>query len=193
MARSIIDSVNQKNPVQVLLSGGIDSATLLFDFVASGRETSAVFFDYGQAAARKEEQAATTLAEITGVRLSVTRLPQLSPRKGGEFPGRNALFVILAASTHHGGGHHLALGIHAGTPYSDCSPPFVAAMQNILDLYYEGRTRLVAPFLHWTKNEVLQHAIEVRVPLEMTFSCERPDPDPCGTCLSCRDRLALRC
>ena len=186
-------SLTEHIPVKVLLSGGIDSTTMLFQFVRSGRRTSALFIDYRQLAVYRERRAATAVADTLSVHLEVLELPEIEPLPSGEILGRNALFVLLASAAAHARGSHIALGIHAGTPYSDCSPSFVTAMQHVLDLYHGGRVRLVAPFLNWTKKEVVERAVELRVPLEMTFSCERPSPEPCGLCLSCRDRVGIPC
>jgi 7-cyano-7-deazaguanine synthase len=81
----------------------------------------------------------------------------------------------------------LFVGIHAATDYRDCSPRFVALMQQSLDFHSDGVLRLVAPFLNWSKAEVHEYALGADVPVDLTHSCEAA-VIPCGSCASCRDR-----
>ena len=84
----------------------------------------------------------------------------------------------------------IAIGIHAGTDYSDCTADFIASMQRVADTYYDGRVQIVAPFLRWTKRDIWQYAQD-RIPLSHTYSCERGLAQPCGGCLSCLDLESL--
>lgn len=174
----------------VLLSGGIDSACLLAECHARGDSTSALFVDYGQAPADKERTCSTAIASYFGAPwtpLDVRGLNVLS----GEIPGRNALLAHIAL-TYLGaqGSSCVYLGIHAGTLYRDCTPEFVAETQRSLDFQSDGRVRLVAPFVTWPKQLVIERGRELGAPLELTHSCEC-SATPCGACASCIDRKAL--
>jgi 7-cyano-7-deazaguanine synthase len=81
----------------------------------------------------------------------------------------------------------IALGIHDGSGYRDCTPAFVELMQRVLDFHSDGQCQLLAPFLTWSKHDVAALAVKLRVPVALTHSCETADV-PCGTCRSCRDR-----
>jgi 7-cyano-7-deazaguanine synthase len=109
----------------------------------------------------------------------------------GEIPGRNALLVHLALATAGRDPAVLMLGIHAGTPYRDCTPAFVDAMQASLDFHRDGTLQLAAPFVTWSKSEVYAYARDAAVPLALTYSCEAGTVPPCGACRSCRDRELL--
>jgi 7-cyano-7-deazaguanine synthase len=85
----------------------------------------------------------------------------------------------------------IAIGIHAGTAYPDCSPLFVDRMQAVYDLYTSGRVKIVAPFLEWSKGEILAYACSSGVPLGLTYSCEAGSEPPCECCRSCLDRKLL--
>jgi len=56
---------------------------------------------------------------------------------------------------------------------------------------YEGsgkQLRIEAPFVSWTKAEVVKKGIELKVPYELTWSCYEGGEKPCGTCGTCIDR-----
>jgi 7-cyano-7-deazaguanine synthase len=82
----------------------------------------------------------------------------------------------------------VAIGIHSGTEYRDCSDYFLRQVQSSFDVYTEGRIFISAPFLHWTKKEICEYCRTMKVPFELTYSCEAGHDQPCGQCLSCIDR-----
>ena len=180
------------NPeVLVLLSGGVDSAACLDFFIDMGRNPCAMFIDYMQPARDKEWDAATLVAAHYRVELFHARWVGAVPKTSGEILGRNAFLVASAMMERPCSATGIAIGIHAGTHYSDCSPAFVQAMQQVIDTYSEGSVKLVAPFLTWTKSDIWAYANSHNVPVHLTYSCERGGNKPCGECLSCQDRTAL--
>jgi 7-cyano-7-deazaguanine synthase len=72
----------------------------------------------------------------------------------------------------------IALGIHSGTPYVDCSPNFTFVMGRVFNLYEEGRVRIDAPFLDWTKSDIWTYAKANGVPLHLTCSSNPDDLPP---------------
>lgn len=175
----------------VLLSGGVDSACLLALCAEQEQnDVEALFVDYGQSAVQPEQNAAIALADAFGAALRHAQV-DIGPVAQGEIPGRNALLVHVALAMASPAPATIMLGIHAGTPYVDCSPAFVEAMQTSLDVHRGGMLQLAAPFVTWSKAEVYAYARSMPVPLELTYSCEVGKMPPCGTCLSCRDRELL--
>jgi 7-cyano-7-deazaguanine synthase len=87
----------------------------------------------------------------------------------------------------------LALGIHSGTRYYDCSAAFAKAMTVLVAEHTDGALSLLAPFLEWNKREVYDYFIRAKLPIELTYSCETGTDEPCSVCNSCRDRKALGC
>jgi 7-cyano-7-deazaguanine synthase len=174
----------------VLLSGGLDSACLLADCAVRGADPTALFVNYGQPVAVVERRASKALAEHFDARWDEIMIGGITP-SAGEILGRNALLAHLAL-TWLGSGTPavIQLGIHAGTSYRDCTPEFVAETQRSLDFQSGGEVRLLAPFVTWPKELILTRTLELGVPIEMTFSCERAS-SPCGECLSCIDRQEL--
>jgi 7-cyano-7-deazaguanine synthase len=178
----------------VLLSGGLDSATLLAHLLKSSRRVRPVFVGYGQAAINQERRAARDIAAHYGRKLVYLdfSIPGRS-LPAGEIPGRNALLVFAATMLIRDRRALVAIGIHSGTSYSGCTPAFIEHCQSLLGLSTEGRFRVVAPFIEWTKLQIYQYAKNLEVPTENTYSCERGLASPCGRCLSCHDRRLLEC
>lgn len=173
--------------VLVLLSGGVDSSACVAFYLDKRFDVACLFVDYGHPAAVVEQQAAVAITEHYGVHLQISRINGLPARKSGFVPARNALLVFTALACAEPERGLVALGIHSGTPYPDCTPRFVDACQALADVYAEGRVRIAAPFVTWTKGDIFTYAKKVGVPLDSTYSCEAGGATPCGTCLSCQD------
>jgi 7-cyano-7-deazaguanine synthase len=172
----------------VLLSGGIDSAVVLALLASSGREVSAIWIDYGQPAAAAEREASKVIASSYGVAWSELAVAGLVPPVAGEFPGRNDVLVAVGVAA--APGRSLAIGVHAGTDYADCSPPWVSGWQAMLTVEHHGAVCLLAPLADLTKAQVYALARQLGVPTGLTHSCEAAAV-PCGSCSSCADRRML--
>ena len=176
----------------VLLSGGIDSAACVDFYQRQMYEMDALCVDYGQPAAAFEMKAASAVSRYFGIPLRVLKVDGAQPKTGGEITARNAFLLFAAIMELQSTPAIVALGIHSGTRYFDCSPSFVEKAQAIIDGQCNGMIRVVAPFIEWTKKEIWAYCVEHGVPLTLTYSCERGSEVPCGTCASCRDLEALR-
>lgn len=175
----------------LLLSGGIDSAACLAFCLKKGLQVHCLHISFGQPASRQERMAAERVAGHFGVPLTHLRWFGTSEYDVGEITGRNA-FLLLAALTEIGADAGiLAIGIHDGTPYYDCSSAFLSSMQVVFDGYCDGRVRLSAPFVDWSKSQVLAFCRAQEVPVHLTYSCERGTAHHCGDCMSCRDRRIM--
>ena len=173
----------------VLSSGGVDSSTLLWLCSEQGIVPHALFVDYGQAAAQSEGSAVEKLC--SSLRAPWRHVRYRGSKFGaGEIRGRNAYLLHTALIEFPTQSGVVALGIHAGTGYDDCSPEFIDAMQRSYQIHTGGAITIAAPFLHWTKHQVYSLAIHLNVPLAQTYSCESAN-SPCNQCRSCVDRLSL--
>ena len=175
----------------VLLSGGIDSAALLGFYQRQQFIARAVFVDFGQPAAKQESYAAKAISKQFGVRLSIIKVNSEVAFSLGEIPGRNAFLIFAAVLASREEPRIIALGIHEGSSYYDCSERFLGSIQTLIDGYAAGRIRIAAPFLKWAKPTIWEFCKKVGVPVDSTYSCERGGVRPCGRCLSCKDREAL--
>lgn len=174
----------------VLLSGGVDS-TCLLALCAEQQigDFEALFIDYGQPVAHSESIAAAAVAHAFGARFRRASLA-IGPIGPGEIPARNALLLHVALATASPGPATVMIGIHAGTPYLDCTPAFLDAMRVSFDVHRAGTLQLVAPFLTWSKTDLYAYARAMSIPFELTHSCEVA-AEPCGVCPSCLDRELL--
>jgi 7-cyano-7-deazaguanine synthase len=178
----------------VLLSGGIDSASCVYLLKQEGFQLAAVFVDFGQASARMERRAAEMICARFNLPLRIISASGGDSLGAGELRGRNAFLVtsaLLLGRCYEG---LLALGIHAGTPYYDCSPAFLDRIDLLAKECTNGKVSVIAPFLHWSKDDVYSFFLQSQIPLAQTFSCENATSGgPCGICRSCSDRARLEC
>ena len=175
----------------LLLSGGIDSTACLAFYLKKKFHVECFHISFGQPAAKHERAAAERVARHFDVPLTILRWSGSVDFMAGEIVGRNA-FLLLGALIEIGENSGiLATGIHAGTHYFDCSQAFISSLQIVFDGYCDGRVQLAAPFIEWSKQQVFAFCKSERVPIDLTYSCEKGMGQPCGQCLSCRDRRAL--
>ena len=78
----------------------------------------------------------------------------------------------------------------AGNAYPDCSDAFNEAMNRAIYLGSGEQLRIEAPFVKWTKADVVKKGLELGVPYALTWSCYEGGEKPCGVCGTCRDRAA---
>lgn len=177
--------------VLVLLSGGLDSAACLNFYIDLSRPTCGLFIDYQQPAANREGCAAKAIADYYDVFLYTAKWSGQSKKQSGIVAARNAFLLTAALMERPEQVTTIALGIHAGTQYADCSPEFVSRMQATFDIYSGGVVHIATPFEDWTKADIWAYALSRNVPVDLTYSCEAGPNHPCGKCLSCLDRMGL--
>jgi 7-cyano-7-deazaguanine synthase len=179
------------NPeVLILLSGGLDSTACVDFFVRMERPSCALFVDYGQAAAAQELKAACAVADYYSVPVTCLRVEGGTPKTSGLITGRNSLLVTVAFMEKPDSVSVIVLGIHAGSSYADCTQDFLDRMQALLNVH-EDKVHVSAPFLEWSKAEVIEYCLMRDAPVNLTYSCEKGSSPPCGNCLSCEDRKLL--
>lgn len=108
-------------------------------------------------------------------------------------PFRNGLFLSSAASVALGTGCSvLYYGAHhddwAGSAYPDCSSSFVDAMDKAIQEGSGGQLRVAAPFITWSKVQIVAKGLSLAVPYALTWSCYEGGETPCGLCATCVDR-----
>ena len=190
----------------VLLSGGLDSTTVLAIAKDQGYETYAVSFDYGQRH-KIELEAARKIAESLGVQeyrvvkidsslfagsaLTGARdVPKNQAKIGAAIPAtyvpvRNTIFLAHAlAWAETIPAAHIFIGANAidYSGYPDCRPEFIALFEMLANsgtkAGAEGlRFQIHAPLIKMTKAQIVQKAVELKVDLSLTRSCYNPLPD----------------
>ncbi len=203
----------------ILLSGGLDSATVVAMAREQGYSCYSMSFDYGQRH-RSELQAAERVArqlgvvehKVIGINLdgiggsaltdASIDVPQ-SPTTGipvTYVPARNTVFLSLALGWAEVlGAQDIFIGVNAVdySGYPDCRPEFVNAFEHMANLAtkmgVEGqRMRIQAPLQMLSKAEIVQAGSRLGVDYGLTVSCYLADADgrACGKCDSCRLRAA---
>jgi 7-cyano-7-deazaguanine synthase len=201
----------------VLVSGGLDSATVLALAKASGRECYALSFDYGQRHRAELDAAARVAAKLGAVEHRVvsiglggfggSALTDTSiavPESGSSgipvtyVPARNTVFLALALGWAEVlGAREIHIGVNAidYSGYPDCRPEFIAAFEHVANLAtkagVEGEAfKIVAPLIQLTKAGIIQTGLAHGVDFAWTVSCYQADAEgrACGVCDSCRLR-----
>lgn len=174
----------------VLLSGGLDSATLLamMQDIRGARDCLAIGFDYGQRH-RIELERARQIAERFGTAFEVVTLPPMPRIDDVVFAGRNLVFAAHAIAIAQARGYPcVAIGCNANDwkRFPDCRPEFWIPLQRSAEFY---SITLQTPFIHRGKRDIAEAARRLGVPIELTWSCYDPKGDqPCGECLACKTR-----
>ncbi len=177
--------------VMTLISGGLDSCACINFYVKFGRPPLGLFIDYGQLAAANEHKSAIAIASFYSIPLVCLKWRGWLPKTEGFIQARNLFLISAALMERPYSISVIALGLHAGTCYSDSSENFLTRMQIVADTYEQGRVTLAAPFLDWSKADIHAYCLQEKVPVHLTYSCERGGLQPCGECLSCTDRRML--
>jgi 7-cyano-7-deazaguanine synthase len=185
------DKINPCGRGLILLSGGMDSTACLVFYRNLLKSVAALFIDYGQSAANNERESAITICEYYKTPLRIINVSGLGPWATGYINGRNAFLLHSALMASHFTKGIIAIGVHSSTSYRDCSEYFIQQMQSSFDIYTEGRVRISAPFINWTKAEIVEYCRMNEVPLRFTYSCELGGAEPCHQCASCIDMEVL--
>jgi len=203
----------------VLLSGGLDSATVVAMAKAQGYSCYTMSFDYGQrhrtelqAAERVASQLGVVEHKVIGLNLSgiggsaltdsTIDVPE-TPEEGipvTYVPARNTVFLSLALGWAEViGARDLFIGVNAVdySGYPDCRPEFIEAFERMANLAtkagVEGQGFSVqAPLQNLSKAQIIQEGIRLGVDYAITVSCYQADDEgrACGKCDSCRLRKA---
>lgn len=201
----------------VLLSGGLDSATVLAYARSQGYECYCLSLDYHQRHIA-ELNAAKKVAEVMGAAAHKTAQLDLSlfggsaltddaiavPESASEgipvtyVPARNTIMLSLAlAWAEVLGAQDIFIGVNAldYSGYPDCRGEYVKAFQNMANLAtksaVEGKAITIhAPLIDMTKAQIVQLGTKLGVDYAMTVSCYQANSEgeACGLCDSCRLR-----
>jgi 7-cyano-7-deazaguanine synthase len=206
----------------ILLSGGLDSSTVLYLAKSEGYDCYALSFDYQQRH-RRELEAARTIAIAAGVAahqvvsfdlglwggsaLTDSQIAVPQHRDIAEMsesipityvPARNTIFLSFALAYAEAiEASRVYIGVNAldYSGYPDCRPDYIDAMRSVFKLgTKQGREgepiEIITPLIDLKKTEIIQLGDGLGVPWKQTWSCYSGESVPCGTCDSCRLRLA---
>ncbi len=195
----------------IVLSGGMDSVTLLHDF--RPRIALAVTFDYGSNHNAREIECARRQCAALGIQHLVIPLAFIGQyfessllsgadaipeghyaadnMKSTVVPFRNGIMLAVAAGLAESRGlKHVLLANHGGdhTIYPDCRPEFVSSMSDAIAAgTFDGIT-LLAPYTDITKSDIAAIGKRIGVNYADTYSCYKGGEHHCGRCGTCVER-----
>jgi 7-cyano-7-deazaguanine synthase len=180
----------------ILLSGGLDSSTVLYQAASEGYECYAISFDYQQRHRRELEAALTDEAIEIPEHRSLDQMSQNIPIT--YVPARNTIFLSFGLSYAEAtGAQRVYVGVNAldYSGYPDCRPDYIQAMQRVFNLGTkqgrEGKEIAIAtPLINLKKTAIIELGNRLGVPWKETWSCYTGGDMACGVCDSCQLRLA---
>lgn len=210
------ESQLRQGPGVVLLGGGLDSSSLLVWLRRAGVPLDALWVHYGQKAWRGEQAACEWVCRRYGVPLHTVTIELAgvasSAILGGaavntandpslnKLEARNVVLVSLGAMLAANLGRQVVyVGYHVeppDAPFPDATDAARAAMSAVMEVACRPPVRVVAPFSHLTREEILRAGLWVEPELAArTFTCyEGEGLEECGTCAHClRKKEMLRC
>lgn len=207
----------QSKRAVILVSGGLDSTTVLAMARTQGYDCYALSFDYGQRH-RAELFAAQKVSAVLGdvehkvVHLNLDSIGGSAltdesidvPEEKTEgipvtyVPARNTIFLSIALGWAEVlGAHDIFIGVNAVdySGYPDCRPEYIASFEAMASLAtragVEGQTISInTPLMHLGKGEIISAGVALGVDYSLTVSCYQATDEglACGRCDSCRLR-----
>ncbi len=217
---SQVDNANSGKNAVVLVSGGLDSATVLAIAKDQGFRCYALSFDYGQrhrseldAAQRvtarvgvvEHKTVSLDLAGIGGSALTDMSIPIPNEPVSGipvtYVPARNTIFLAYALGWAEVlGAADVFIGVNAVdySGYPDCRPEYIAAFEKLAYLATKAGVegdisfKIHTPLIKSSKADIILQGMAIGVDYSLTVSCYAADAKgrACGKCDSCRLRKA---
>jgi len=201
----------------IIVSGGVDSTTLLYKAINDGYKVYALTINYGQRHVKEIDYAREICANfnivhkivdlsalheilsgsaLTDAAVRVPEAPETSEHyetlKSTIVPNRNAIFLSIAIGYAVSlEADHVFFGAHFSDRgvYPDCRKEFVEAFQHSERLATDrGGLVVEAPFVDKDKYEIVRLGAELGVPFGKTWTCYNGQELHCGACSSCRER-----
>ena len=198
----------------LIYSGGMDSFTLLHDMLDHGIKVHAISVDYNQRHS-KELDCATKVCKAMMVPHHIVNLKDLGTLLCGNaltdpgvamphghyedenmkltvVPNRNMIILSIALGYAASiGCQEVYYGAHSGDHaiYPDCRPEFIEAMKAPAALCHYEPIRILAPYEHMTKANIVMVGKSLDLDYSNTWTCYEGREKACGKCGSCQERL----
>ena len=205
------------NDAVAVVSGGMDSVTMLYWLMSIGRHPHVISFDYGQKHVQELDMACYH-ADMYNLDHTVVPMKHLGDflnsaltsddqevpeghyaadnMKATVVPNRNMIMMSIAAGLAVSeGAVLLGVGVHAGdhAVYPDCRPEFIVHMETTLKVANEGFIHpnfgIAAPFVSLSKADIVRIGADLRVDFSHTWSCYKGGAKHCGKCGTCVERI----
>ncbi|MEN6511384.1 MAG: 7-cyano-7-deazaguanine synthase [Chloroherpetonaceae bacterium] len=191
----------------LLLSGGLDSSSLLFWALKQKYNLFPLFVNYGQPSFPGEYLAIQNLlgsVYVPEVKLldvekvfplagKITKSEILMSKRSQYFPSRNLLLLSLAAIyAYQTESTHILIGLigDVSSTLPDCSRDFIDKAESLLRIEYP-KICIDTPFIYRSKISIVREAIQNGLKPEITFCCNLLPNHHCWKCPSCVDRFNI--
>jgi len=189
--------------VVALSSGGVDSSVMMQLLKKSDCRLFPLFIDYGQLAANAEWEACQKICQyldLKPIRMDVRGFGHLIPsgltsrkldiEKEAFLPTRNLLFLTLGAAYGYvKSAYVIAIGLLSNPIFPDQTKEFVQEAQRSISRALGVDVTILTPLISLNKFDTLRLARKHRLPIEYTYSCHSGSREPCGCCISCKERI----
>lgn len=190
--------------VVALVSGGIDSLVMCKLLEKEGQEIMPIFIDYGQLANEKEWASCRKVFEISNLpepeKIDLNGYGK-SIKSGitdsnkdiytdAFLPGRNMLFLIVAASyAYQKGINSIAIGLLSEEThlFPDQTEEFIVNANFAINSALGDYMTILTPLINFGKNDVVILAKRFGLPIGQTYSCHSGKNTYCGKCISCKE------
>jgi 7-cyano-7-deazaguanine synthase len=197
----------------VLLSGGMDSVSALYQVAQTHEVVATLSFDYGSKHNHKELPFARLHSDRLGLRNHVVSLGFMGDlfasdllKSGSSIPDghyeeesmrktvvpfRNGIMLSIAGGLAESvNARCVAIAAHAGDHaiYPDCREDFMQAMGDAIRFGTYAEVEILRPFITMTKAEIARRGHDLGVDFSMTWSCYKGGDIHCGTCGTCVER-----
>ena len=197
----------------IILSGGLDSTTLLHHLHSQEIGLKAVTFDYGSKHNKQEQICAKYHCEQLGIEHIVIEMDFIKKHfksnllQGGDaipeghyadsnmkktvVPFRNGIMLSIAAGLAESeGSEFIYVGSHFGdhAVYPDCREDFIIEMRDAISKGTYNSPIIVAPYTTFSKSDIAGIASKLQYDFYNTYSCYNGDEVQCGRCSTCFER-----
>ena len=197
----------------VLISGGMDSVTALYDSVDKYHVAAGVSFNYGAKHNDREIPYAAYHCRKLGICHEIIALDFVNQlfkshllKSGGIVPDghyeavamkqtvvpfRNGIMLAIAAGFAESiGAKAVVIAAHAGDHaiYPDCREDFMRAIENAIRIGTDAEIAVIRPFIAMGKSQIVTRGQELGVDFSHTWSCYKGGDIHCGSCGTCVER-----
>lgn len=201
------------NEAICMLSGGVDSTTLLYAMFKEFRHVEAISFNYGQRHVKELLMAKRTCDKlgIEHLILDMSKMCEFlfvgnaltdnvevpeghyedETMRATVVPNRNSIMINLAMA--YGISKNIRIvgyAAHCGDHaiYPDCRPAFLKAIRALASVVDYEPVIVFAPFMNISKVEIVKLGVGLGVDYSLTWSCYKGGDKSCGKCGTCIER-----
>lgn len=205
----------KQKKVVAILSGGLDSTTLLYELYnnPTTKIVGVLSYFYGQKH-KKELKCAQKTCKKLKLRHQIVNLSSIKPLLKGSaltdnivvpeghyesknmkltvVPSRNLIMLSIATAYAISlKAEAVYIGTHRGDHevYPDCRKEFIDKLSEVTKIANYQPVEIIAPFINDNKTQIVEYGLHLNVPYEDTWTCYNGRKKACGKCGSCQERL----